>query len=157
VHLKEIRHTLTGHTDNVYSLEFAGDSRTLATGSTDGTVRLWDTEAGSQIVCLTTDSTTISSVAISPDMSFVAAGCCDKSIQIWSTATGLRVGHFKGQDGHAAAVSSLAFSPNGKGLVSGSLDRTVKLWDLDTSRGNHLILGPESGRCYETFEDHGVS
>jgi glucose repression regulatory protein TUP1 len=157
VESKKICHTLTGHKDDIYSLDFASDSRVLATGSADCTVRLWDTEAGSQMLCLTTDDSTIASVAISPDISFVAAGSYDNSILVWSIATGLLVEHLKGQDGHTGPVNSVAFSPNGEGLVSGSLDKTVKMWELDTSRGNHLTLGPEGGKCYGTFKDHGVS
>jgi WD40 repeat protein len=35
---------LRGHADPVFSLAFSPDSKTLVSGSGDGTLRLWDTE-----------------------------------------------------------------------------------------------------------------
>lgn len=34
--------TMTGHSDNIYSVDFSMDSHTLISGSADGTVRVWD-------------------------------------------------------------------------------------------------------------------
>lgn len=33
---------MTGHTGFIYSVEFSADSNVLASGSADGTVRIWD-------------------------------------------------------------------------------------------------------------------
>ena len=43
--------TLKGHSDIVVSraVQFAPDGKTLATGSFDGTVRLWDAASGTEI------------------------------------------------------------------------------------------------------------
>ena len=39
-------HTLSGHTNNIYALAFSPDGKTLASGSMDQTVKLWDTATG---------------------------------------------------------------------------------------------------------------
>ncbi|MGH3810881.1 MAG: WD40 repeat domain-containing protein [Pseudonocardiaceae bacterium] len=51
--------TLTGHTDWVYAVVFSPDGHTLATGSTDQTVRLWETNVDQAIqrICATTRDT----------------------------------------------------------------------------------------------------
>ena len=44
---------LTGHTDWVYSVVFSPDGNTIASGSRDTTVRLWDARTGTLIHTLT--------------------------------------------------------------------------------------------------------
>jgi WD40 repeat protein len=41
-----LRHTLSGHTSAIRKIAWSPDGRTLASPCKDGTVRLWDTEAG---------------------------------------------------------------------------------------------------------------
>ena len=46
------RQTLEGHTNSVYSIAFSPDSRQLASGSLDRTVRLWDPKTGKALQTL---------------------------------------------------------------------------------------------------------
>ena len=45
---KRDRLTLAGHTERVMSVAFTSDGKTLASGSYDGTVRLWDVATGQE-------------------------------------------------------------------------------------------------------------
>lgn len=152
---RTIRNTFAGHEQDIYSLDFARDGRTIASGSGDRTVRLWDIEAGSNPLILTIEDG-VTTVAISPDTKYVAAGSLDKSVRVWDTHTGYLVERLEGPEGHKDSVYSVAFSPNGKDLVSGSLDRTIKMWELGAPRG---VSAPASkgGKCIRTFEGHRVS
>lgn len=152
---RTIRNTFAGHEQDIYSLDFARDGRTIASGSGDRTVRLWDIENGTNALTLTIEDG-VTTVAISPDTKYVAAGSLDKSVRVWDIAHGFLVERLEGPDGHKDSVYSVAFAPNGKDLVSGSLDKTIKMWELAAPRGIPN-QGPKGGRCVKTFEGHRVS
>lgn len=153
---RTIRTSFQGHEQDIYSLDFSRDGRTIASGSGDRTVRLWDIEAQANILTLSIEDG-VTTVAISPDCQLVAAGSLDKSVRVWNIATGHLVERLEGPDGHKDSVYSVAFSPSGKDLVSGSLDRTIKMWELSASRPGQLNQAPKGGRCVKTFEGHRVS
>ncbi|SZF01699.1 unnamed protein product [Blumeria hordei] len=150
---RTIRNTFSGHEQDIYSLDFARDGRTIASGSGDRTVRLWDIEAGHNTLTLSIEDG-VTTVAISPDTKYVAAGSLDKSVRVWDTNSGYLVERLEGPDGHKDSVYSVAFAPNGKDLVSGSLDKTIKMWELVAPRGGHPNNAPKGGRCIKTFEGH---
>jgi WD40 repeat protein len=58
-----------------------------ASGSWDGTVRLWDPITGQERATLTGHAGMVYSVAFSPDGSILAAGSGDGTIRLWDTAT----------------------------------------------------------------------
>ena len=49
----QVKTTLTGHTDDVFSVVYSPDGQTLASGSSDNTVRLWDVTTGQVKTTLT--------------------------------------------------------------------------------------------------------
>ena len=146
--------TLFGHTDTVYSVAFSPDGKTLASGSEDNTVILWDTTTGEHIKTLArstgpfvgpTDplaghTDTVYSVAFSPDGKTLASGSADNTIILWDATTGQ---YKETLIGHKRTVYSIAFSPDGKTLASGSWDRTIKLWDTTTWKYRHTLVGHE--------------
>jgi WD40 repeat protein len=125
-------------------LALSRNGQTLASGSNDRTVRLWDMadaahpKALSEIAGLTG---AVASLAFSPDGRTVAFGINDNTIQLWDV-TRLAAPVSLGQPltGHTGMVWSVAFSPDGHTLVSGSDDKTVRLWDV-TDRAHPAPLG----------------
>ncbi|GMH63294.1 hypothetical protein TL16_g03675 [Triparma laevis f. inornata] len=93
---------LVGHKETVRCLEFSKDKRTLFSGSSAKTIKVWD-------LSLTPTSTE------------------SKSVSVTVTASGrLR----KTLIGHTDFVNCLSESPCEKFLCSGSNDGTIKIWDV---------------------------
>ena len=129
------------HTDSVNSVCFSPDSKTIASGGDDDTVRLWDVNTGTHIKTLTGHTGEVSSVSFSPDGSTIASGGDDNTVRLWDADTGR---HIKTLKGHTEDVLSISFSPDGQTLASGSgslysfspEDNMVRLWDANT--GTHI-------------------
>ena len=154
IEARTIRHTFTGHEQDIYSLDFARNGKHIASGSGDRTVRVWDLESGREILNLVIEDG-VTTVAMSPNGDFVAAGSLDKSVRVWDTRTGMLVERLDGQiEGHKDSVYSVAFAPDGRSLVSGSLDKTIKMWELGSAHGMMSNSTARAGRCVRTFEGH---
>ena len=131
--------TLRGHSSDVHSVAFSPDGQTLASGSRDRTINLWDLTSGAQKATLKGHSSYVFSVAFSPDGQTLASGRFDHTVKLWDVASarqgadGPSAGYGAERatlKGHSQAVKSVAFSLDGKTLASGSGDYTVRLWDL---------------------------
>ena len=138
--------TLTGHTAGVTSLILLPDGNTLASGSKDQTIKLWDMGTGQVRATLKGHSRSVYVLALSPDGKTLASTGSDKTIKLWGLATRAEQRTIKG---HTGNVLSLAFSPDGKTLASGSYDNTIKLWDLETGQARRSIVltGPRPTEC----------
>src|SRR5437899_3300383 len=105
--------TLKGHTRWIGSVAFAPDSKTLATASSDGTVKLWDMKARFVQATLDGHAGEIRSVAFDPEGKIVAAGTRYGTVCVWDAATGRDLISLSG---HAGDVWAVAFAPDGKTL-----------------------------------------
>ena len=140
---------LTGQTSPVISLAFSPNGKTLASGSADAAVRLWDVATrqqigkplpvhSGQIIPAVVQGLPFSSVAFSPNGKILASGNTDGKVRLWDVATGRPRKPFIT---HTSQVLSVAFSPDGKILAASSNDG-VRLFNVVTGR---QILIPASG------------
>jgi WD40 repeat protein len=60
----------------------------LASGSYDGTVRIWDAATGRERAALTGHSGSVAAVVVAPDGSWLASGGRDGTVRIWDAVTG---------------------------------------------------------------------
>jgi len=133
--------TLTGHTDEVYAVAIAPDGLTAISASGDNTLKIWDTESGTQLRTLTGHTREVNAVAIAPDGKRAISASEDKTLKIWDTETGTEV---RTLTGHTDWVTAVAIAPDGKTAISASGDRTLKIWDTETGTKVRTLTGHTS-------------
>ncbi|KAI9035476.1 NACHT and WD40 domain protein [Aspergillus affinis] len=146
------RQTLEGHSCSVQAVAFSSDGRTIASGSTDKTIKLWNAETGEQRRTLEGHSNLIWAVAFSPDGRTIASGSNDKTIKLWNTATGKQR---QTLEGRLRLVWAVTFSPDGRTIASGSTDFTIKLWNTATGEQRQTLKGHSSAVQAVAFSPDG--
>ncbi|MEH1920177.1 NB-ARC domain-containing protein [Nostoc sp.] len=126
----------------VFSVTFSPSGKLLATGDTNGEIRLYDVVDGQQLLTCEGHTGWVWSVAFSHDGQILASGSNDQTVKLWDTSTGQCL---KTLQGHNAGVRSVAFSADSRMLVSGSEDQTVKLWDINLENCLRTLQGHSGG------------
>jgi WD40 repeat protein len=116
----ELLHTLSGHDDRVYGLDFSSDGRLFVSGSWDGTIRVWDVALWQEVQAF--DEHGDWDVFFAPDDEHVA------SIKgaIWNIVSGEKVQSLD------VSGSRVTFSPDGKWMASAGFNAPINVWDVET-------------------------
>jgi WD40 repeat protein/tRNA A-37 threonylcarbamoyl transferase component Bud32 len=126
------------------------DGKLLASGSADGTIRLWRSDTGDLLHVLRGHTAPIRSLAFGPDGKTLASAE-NTTIKLWEPASGKEL---RTMAGHRGMVRGLAFRPDGKALVSAGPDG-VRLWEVGSGQELSLPAGPAKAASCIAFSPDG--
>ncbi|TQJ01965.1 WD40 repeat domain-containing protein [Amycolatopsis cihanbeyliensis] len=117
--------------------------RLVATGGTDGGLRIWRRE-GSQVAG---DPRVLSGVGavtgldLAPDGTSLAVAGMDGTVSVWNTGTGSREQAWRAADG---PVSEVRFGPDSRRVAAAGEDGVIRIWRRDQpGSGPVLLRAPE--------------
>ncbi|HST23483.1 MAG TPA: serine/threonine-protein kinase, partial [Blastocatellia bacterium] len=119
------------HDIDVLAIDYSPDGKMLVTGDNNGTLTLWDTVTGQQVVRLKAHEQCIRGVKFSFDGKMLATVSDDLAVKVWNTETLQGDATLRMQVNQAR---SMAFSADGKKLATGGMDGTSKVWDVASGR-----------------------
>ncbi|KAL7928277.1 WD40-repeat-containing domain protein [Trichoderma chlorosporum] len=149
-----IIHTLRGHTDYVRTCAYSHDGKLLASGSDDGSVRIWNAETGEiQHVVRA-----FSNYAYVYDISFSSKGyvaATDRNrLKVWNVSTG-ELQELRGPDNWLSGIASVHFSQDGSMLVAAA-GTSIIIWSLPSFNvimDEKDVLGGEGDECIKFSRD----
>jgi WD40 repeat protein len=115
----------------VFSVAFSPGGKTLAAGSWDGSVRIWEVATGKELHLFQEQKTPVRAVSFSADGRLLACANEGSGIVLRDTATGAELCRLQG---HPGPITFVQLSPDGKLLASKGYDQTLRLWDVAGGR-----------------------
>jgi platelet-activating factor acetylhydrolase IB subunit alpha len=144
------RHVLQSHRDPITSVAFHPVFSSLASGSEDYTIKIWDWELGELERTMRAHTKAVLDVDFGgPRGGTLLASCSsDLTIKLWDPSDEYK--NIRTLTGHDHSVSAVRFVPSGAAgspssgnlLVSASRDKTLRIWDVST------------GYCVKTISGH---
>ena len=127
------------HAETVPTIAFSPDEGILATGSWDGTLKLWSLDSGA-LLWSDGHASLVKWVAFSPDGTLLASSGNDGLVQLWDVQSGARLAALS----HTTPVPAVIWTLDGSMIITGDRDGIIWLWKLHED-GSVSVLRTLSG------------
>ena len=117
------------HRKGIYGVAVSPDGKTVATGSYDHDVMLWDTKSGTPLRRLVGHRDTVHTIAYSSDGKLLYSCAGDGNVLAWDVELNTVRRAFRSSN---AVLYALAVSPDGSRVAAGGDDRKVYVWDAES-------------------------
>ncbi|MBI1256390.1 MAG: XRE family transcriptional regulator [Chloroflexi bacterium] len=129
-----LRHMWRGHVGTTWALTFSPNGQILASGSSDGSLKLWEVASGN-LLWVSRDSSDVNRLSFSPDGLVLAGAGHDSHIYLWDVASGTLLQTIP----LSSPVAAVAWSPDGQFIASGDRAGYVRLWAVEPTESPRLL------------------
>ena len=156
--------SFAGHVGPVNDVAGDPSGQFFASAGEDGTLRVWDVEAGKHRLTIAAHNAPVLSVCWSPDGRWLASASADRTVKVWDADTG----ELKTElEGHERAVTTVSWHQTKPWLASAGHDKTVRVWNPTTGDSIAVMRGhvgavtevawnPDGTRLASASIDHTV-
>ncbi len=141
----------------VTAVAFSPDEQTLASGTEDGTIAVWDTESRELLFLLSgIQKNDVTTVSFSPDGMYLASGAMDGSVILWNLWNVPKPREVLSLNRHNGSVNTIAFSPNSQTLATGAEDKLINLWKIPEKSEPTVLEGHAGAVKAISFSPDGI-
>jgi len=141
-----------GHGDVVRTAAMSADGSLLASGSMDGTVKIWQTRTGHLIRSLSGHKDGVRAVLFHPDGAHLVTGGADRFVKVWDLKTGKL---HQTLVGPREDVATISLNATGSRIAAGSEDGRIYVWDNETGELLRSISAHQDGALGVAFTPNG--
>lgn len=147
----EIVREFEGHTQLVNHVAYSPDGTRVASGSWDGTARVWDAATAEEQTVFTGHTDVVSHVMFSSDSATILSTSLDGTAQLWHVDTGEVIQRFV----HNSGITAGVFSPDGSLVVTTDMDGIAHLWSIQTGQKRYELRGHTAALWAAQFSADG--
>ncbi|KAF7256758.1 hypothetical protein EG68_08889 [Paragonimus skrjabini miyazakii] len=132
---------LRGHLGSVLCLQYDDSKLLIFSGSTDGTVRVWDIETGRNLYTIRHHNSGVHALRFQRDT--LITGSKDHTVCVWQFVSPTEINLRGSLRGHNGCVNEVAFDD--RYILSAGGDRVVLVWSYETHKVLRWLVGHRRG------------